>query len=188
MVISFLVFGATTAKTVYPDRLVLSALGVFFALQGAHFLDEIKGHHWSTKISDKTLYISGFTFLGIGAFVGIYLAWTVNLWILAFVPPLIFFPIAYNLEIWKEKFHNTLWFGISWGGLVYLGSYYLQSSTIDLFSILTSVAIGINSASILMLYEGTKTEKTRALAWNVLKGLVLFWNLIALAMLTLKFI
>jgi len=70
---------------------------------------------------------------------------------------------------------------------VYLGSYFLQSSTIDLVSILMSIAVGVNSASILILYEGTKVEKTRALAWNVLKGLVLFWNLVALAMLVLKF-
>jgi hypothetical protein len=187
IVISFLVFGATMAETIYADRLVLSALGVFFALQGAHFLDETKGHHWGTKISDKTLYIAGFTCLATGALVGIYLALTVNLWILAFVPPLTFFPIAYNLELWKERFHNTLWFGVSWGGLVYLGSYFLQSFTVDLVSVLMSVAIGVNSASILILYEGTKVEKTRALAWNVLKALVLFWNLIALAMLVLRF-
>ena len=188
IVISFLVFGATMAKTIYADRLVLSALGVFFALQGAHYLDEIKGHHWGTKIPDKTLYIVGFTSLAVGALVGIYLALRVNLWILAFVPPLVFFPVVYNLELWEEKFHNTLWFGVSWGGLVCLGSYFLQSSTIDLFSILMSIAIGVNSASILILYEGTKVEKTRALAWNVLKGLVLFWNLLALAMLVLKFV
>jgi hypothetical protein len=188
IVISFLVFGATMAKTIYADRLILSALGVFFALQGAHYLDETKGHHWGTKIPDKTLYLIGFTCLAIGALAGIYLALKVNLWILAFIPPLVFFPIAYNLELWKEKFHNTLWFGVSWGGLVYLGSYFLQSVTIDLFSILMSIAIGVNSASILLLYEGTKVEKTRALAWNVLKGFVLFWNLVALAMLVLRFI
>ncbi len=188
IVIAFLVFGTTMSKTIYLDRLILSALGVFFALQGAHFLDETKGHHWDTRIPDKTLYAIGFSLLALGASVGIYLALEVNLWILAFVPPLVFFPAAYNLELWEEKFHNSLWFGVSWGSLVYLGSYYLQSSTVDLFSILVSVAIGVNSASILVLYEGTKAEQTRALAWNALKGLVLFWNLIALAMLILRFI
>lgn len=187
IVISFLVFGATMASTIYADRLILSALGVFFALQGAHYLDETKGHHWGTKIPDRTLYIVGFTCLAIGALVGMYLGLTVNLWILIFVPPLMFFPMAYNLELWGKRFHTTLWFGVSWGSLVYLGSFFLQSFTIDLVSILMSVAVGVNSASILILYEGTKVEKTRALAWNVLKGLVLFWNLVALAMLVLKF-
>jgi hypothetical protein len=187
VVMGFVTIGATMAKTVYVDRLILTLIGVFFAHQSAHYLDEIKGHHWGTKIPDTNLYAIGFLFLGIGVVIGIYLALTVSLWVLLFIPPLIFVPIAYNLELWHGKFHSPIWFGIGGGALVYLGSYFLQSLSITLFSILMSIAIGIQSTYIIILYEGTKVEKTRALAWNALKGIVVIWCLVALSMLAMRF-
>lgn len=187
IVMAFVVIGATMANEVHINRLILALMGVFSALQSSHYLDEIKGHPWNTKISDRLLYLTGFAFLAIGAAIGIYLSLTVSLLIAIFILPALFFPVAYSLELWKDKFHNPLWFGVSWGALTYLGSYFLQSLTINLVAIIMSIAIGIQSAYILILYEGTKIEKTRNISWNVLKGTVLLWIFIALAMLAMKF-
>jgi len=188
VVLGFVVIGAMMAKTVYPDRLILALIGVFFAHQAGHYLDEIKGHHWGTKVPDKNLYGLGFLFLGIAEIVGIYLALAVSLWIMVFVPPLMIIPMAYNLELWGEKFHSPIWFGVAGGALAYLGSYFLQSLTITLFSILMSIAIGIQATYIIILYEGTKVERTRALAWNALKGIIVIWDLVALSMLAMRYI
>ena len=187
IVMAFVVIGAAMAPHIHIGRLIMALIGVFFALQGAHYLDEIKGHHWGTKISDKTLYAVGFLFLTAGVSIGIYLSLKVSILLSIFIIPLIFFPIAYSLELWGDKFHNPIWFGVSWGALTYLGSYFLQSLTVTLSSVLMASAIGIQSAYILILYEETKTDKTRELSWNVLKGTVLLWNIIALALLAMRF-
>ncbi len=182
IVMSFVIMGAAVSSALYLDRLGLALLAVFCALQGSHFLDETKGHHWNTTISSKNLLVTGFALLSIGVVIGFYLSFTVNIVLFLFIVPMVFFPIAYNLELWQKKFHNPLWFGVSWGALVFLGSFFLQSSTLTLFSILMSIAIGVQSACILILYESTKEEKTRELSWRILKGTVILWNLMALAM------
>lgn len=187
VVMSFVIIGAAMSTTFYLDRLGLALLAVFCALQGSHFLDETKGHHWGTKFSKKSLLSIGFALLAIGIIIGGYLSLTVNVALFLFMFPMAFFPIAYNLELWHSRFHNPLWFGVSWGALVFLGSFYLQSSSITVFSVVMSIAVGVQSAYILILYESTKEEKTRELSWRVLKGIVILWNLLALAMLAARF-
>lgn len=187
VVLDFAIIGAVMAKNVYADRLILAAIGVFFAHQGAHYLDEIKGHHWNTKIPDRILFALSFLFLAIGAAVGVYLSFTVSALLSIFIIPLLFFPMAYSLELWNDKFHRPLGFGVSCA-LVCIGSYFLQTLTISLFSLLMSIAIGIQGTYIIILYEATKKSETRALAWDALKGIVLLWNFVALAMLAARFV
>lgn len=187
VVLDFAVIGSAMAQSIYPDRLILALIGVFFAHQGSHYLDEIKGHHWDTKIPNRILYGLSLAFLVAGGVVGLYLSFTVSLLVTAFIVPMVFFPIAYSLELWNDRFHGPLWFGVSCA-LVCLGSFFLQTLTISLFSVLMSVAIGIQGTYIIILYEATKNSGTRGLAWNALKGIVLMWSFIALSMLTAKFI
>lgn len=187
VVLDFAVIGAVMAQTVYVDRLVLTAVGVFFAHQGSHYLDEIKGHHWNTKIPNNVLYGLSALFLAVGAVIGVYLSVTVSYLLSLFIIPLIFFTISYSLELWNDRFHQPLWFGVSCA-LVCIGSFFLQTMTVSLFSLFMAVAIGIQGTYIIILYEATKKSQTRALAWNALKGIVLLWNFVALAMLTAKFI
>lgn len=187
IVMSFVIIGAATSNTLYLDRLGLAMLAVFCALQGSHFLDETKGHHWDTKLSNKSLLSAGFALLAAGVAIGIYLSLTVSALLVLFIFPMVFFPIAYNLELWNDKFHNPLWFGVSWGALVFLGSFFLQNATITVFSVLMAMAIGVQSAYILILYENTKKKEHRELAWRTLKGIIILWNLLALAMLVARF-
>ena len=187
VVLDFAIIGAMMAKSVYADRLILAMIGVFFAHQGAHYLDEIRGHHWSTKIPDRTLFALSFLFLAVGAVIGVYLSLTVSFFLLIFILPMIFFPIAYSLELWNDRFHRPLGFGVSCA-LVCIGSYFLQALTVSLFSLFMSTAIGIQGTYIIILYEATKEGKTAALAWDALKGIVILWNFVALAMITARLV
>lgn len=183
VVISFVIIGAAMSEMIYFDRLALALVAVFCALQAGHFLDEIKGHHWETKIASKKLLIVGLALLCIGGVIGVYLSLTVSTFLLLFIFPMVFFPLAYNLELWHSRFHSPVWFGVSWGALVFLGSFFLQSATITAASLIFSIAIGVQSAYILLLYESTKKTQTRELSWRTLQGIVIIWNLLALAML-----
>jgi hypothetical protein len=187
VVLDFAVIGAVMAQTVLFDRLILTSIGVFFAHQGSHYLDEIKGHHWNTKIPNRILYGLSFLFLAVGAAIGVYLSLTVSFLLSIFIIPLIFFPTSYSLELWNDKFHRPIWFGVSCA-LICIGSFFLQTLTVSLVSLLMAVAIGIQGTYIIILYEATKKDKTRALAWNALKGIVLLWTFVALALLTAKFV
>jgi hypothetical protein len=153
---AFVIIGAALSTAFFVDRLLLAMLAVFFAMQGSHFLDETKGHHWGTKFSNKNLLTAGFCFLFVAATIGVYLSLTVSLLLFLFLAPMIFFPVAYNLELWNSKFHNPLWFSLSWGTLVLLGSFFLQSTQITLVAVLMSAAVGVQSAAIFTLYESTK--------------------------------
>ena len=187
VVLDFAVIGAAMAQNIHFDRLIMASIGVFLAHQGSHYLDEIKGHHWNTKIPNRTLYALSLLFLIVGALIGVYLSFTISYLLSIFIMPLLFFPISYSLELWNDKFHAPLWFGISCA-LVCIGSFFLQTLTITLFSIFMSVAIGIQGTYIIILYEATKNSKTRVLAWNALKGIILLWNFIALSMIIAKFV
>jgi hypothetical protein len=187
VVLDFAIIGAMIAQTVYVDRLILTAFGVFFAHQGSHYLDEIKGHHWNTKIPDKTLYVLSYLFLAVGAVIGVYLSLTVSFLLSLFIVPLVFFPVSYSLELWNNRFHQPVWFGVSCA-LICVGSFFLQTLTVSLFSLFMAAAIGIQGTYIIILYEATKKNKTRALAWNALKGIVLLWTFVALSLVTAKLI
>ncbi len=178
VVLDFAVIGTLLAQYVYVDRLLLAAAGVFLAHQGSHYFDEVKGRHWNTSISSKMLLTLSLLFLVAATAIGVYLAFTVSALIAIFIVPMVFFPMAYSLELWNGKFHGPVWFGLSCAFVV-LGSFFLQTLTVSLFSVLMSLAAGVQGTYIIILYEATKTDSTRALAWNALKGIVLIWNLIA---------
>lgn len=187
VVLDFAVIGAMMAQYIHVERLILAAIGVFLAHQGSHYLDEIKGHHWNTSISNRILYVLSFLFLTSAVVIGAYLAFTVSILIALFIVPLVFFPVSYSLELWNERFHGPLVFGISCA-CVCIGSFFLQTLTISLFSVLMSIAVGIQATYIIILYEATKSNETRTLAWNTLKGIVLLWNFVALSMVIAKFV
>jgi len=187
LVVDFALIGAAMAQTIYLDRLIPALIGVFLAHQGSHYLDEVRGYHWNTRIKNGTLYHLGLTFLIAAGSIGVYLSFTVNFLLAAFIIPMVFIPMSYSLELWNDRFHSPLWFGVSCA-LVCVGSFFLQALTLSLFSVLMSIAVGIQGIYIIILYEATKNSATRVLAWNVLKGIVVLWNLIALAMLTARFL
>jgi hypothetical protein len=187
VVLDFAVIGAMMSPYIHVERLVPALIGVFLAHQGSHYLDEVKGRHWNTSIPNKILYALSILFLITAAALGVYLASTVSVMVALFIVPMVFFPITYSLELWNERFHGSIWFGVSCA-FVCLGSFFLQTLTISLFSVLMSIAVGIQGTYIIILYEATKNSKTTDLAWNVLKGIVLLWNFVAMSMVIARFV
>lgn len=186
ILLSCVVIGATMAPKVSLHRLTLSLIAVFCALQGTHFLDEVKGHPWNTQISDRKLYTIASLFLTLAATIGLYLSITVSFLLLPFILVIIFFPIAYSLELWQEKFHTPFWYAISGGFLLSLGSSLLQDQALSLPALLMAIAIGIHGYFLLLLYQGTKSEATREISWTMLKGNVFFLLFFASALLATR--
>ena len=173
-VLSFALMGALFSPDIHLDRLLLSAAALFFGLGlGAHYVDETRGRPWRTRIPTKVLYIVALTGLIIGISIGVYLSYTVSPWFLLFVFVETFFAVAYNSELFSGRLHNSLVFGLSWGSLVFLGSFYLNALTITPSALSASIVIGLYSIVILKLYEGVKKAETRTLSWSILKLLLL---------------
>ena len=132
MVLAYVTIGGCLSPTLHTDRLVGLLLAYLLGLGGAaHFLDETRGHPWGTGFSNRTLYFLTFFTLTPAAGIGLYYSWAVSPWFLSFVILGMFFAFAYNLEWFKGRFHTDLWFAISWGGLPFLTSYYLQTLSLQ---------------------------------------------------------
>jgi len=148
-VFSFVTLGAIISPTVHFDRLLWTFLAVFASLCLASYsFDELKGRPWRTAIPENQLLALGWTGLAISVLTGIYLALTISPILLAWIPPSGFVILAYNMEPFKGRFHNSWTFALGWGGIPTLGSFFLQTLTINLAAILVAVAVVVFSLAI----------------------------------------
>jgi hypothetical protein len=151
-VLAFATVGAALSDRVYLDRLVFTYVGILSALcLGAYSLDELRGRPYHTHFTATTLW--GMSVVGtIGAVgVALYLALLVDLYVLVFAVAAAFLILAYNLELFKGKFHNEICFGMSWGGLSCLGSFYVQAETLSLPPVIVAAMATVSSIGILRL-------------------------------------
>jgi hypothetical protein len=86
-----------------------------------------------------------------GALVGVYLMLTVNL--LISIPACLagFFILVYNMELFGGRFHNPVWFGISWGGLTTFAGYFVQSVALSIPPLIASAMASLIGISIVSL-------------------------------------
>ena len=148
-VFSFATLGAIISPTLHFDRLLWTFLAVFASLCLASYsFDELKGRPWRTTVPESQLLALGWTGLAISVLTGIYLALTISPILLAWIPPSGFVILAYNMELFKGRFHNSWTFALGWGGIPTLGSFFLQTLTINLAAILVAVAIVVFSLAI----------------------------------------
>lgn len=141
MCVSFTVVGSLLADNILWDRLIAIVLIYFLALGvSAHALDSIgsKRKPWGNIFSDRALLIIALVTLAVAYAIGIY-------YIMLYVPFLAviavlegFFLFAYNLELFNGRFHNNLFFSISWGGLPLLAGYVMQTNSISIIVLLAS--------------------------------------------------
>lgn len=151
-VLAFATIGAALSEHVYLDRLALTYIGILLALcLGAYSLDELHGRPYHTEFSDRTLRIAAAVGIASAALVSIYLAAAVSLYILILALLACFFIFAYNLELFKGRFHNAAWFGVSWGGLSTFSGYFVQSASLNVSSVLVSAMASLLSVNILYL-------------------------------------
>ena len=146
MVISYAIWGSLSVEFSL-DRIVSISLLYFFAIGiSAHCLDALgsKKKPWG-NMSHSKLWSAIIISLIISFSVGLYYAF-LDSWLL--VPIGImegFFLFAYNLELFRGKFHNNLSFVISWGILPVFAGAAIQSNSITVETIMFSAIAGLVS-------------------------------------------
>jgi hypothetical protein len=102
------------------------ALGV-----GAHALDELRGRPLRTQIPSTVLVTLAVVSIAAASAIGIAVAISRTLWLLAFVAVGAFLVVAYNLELFRGRFHNGFWLAASWGAFPVLTAYFASARTLD---------------------------------------------------------
>jgi hypothetical protein len=142
--LSYIVLGIALAPVIHTDRSAAVLVSYFLGLGvGAHALDETMGNPLQTKLSKGKLYLIGFSSLSIAVSIGLYYVFTVSLLILPIIAAEVFFALAYNLEAFDKRFHNTLVFALSWGVLPFVTGYFVNSLSISIGVLAASVGVGL---------------------------------------------
>jgi hypothetical protein len=151
--LSYVAIGAALAPQFRLDRLLWTLAAFFLALGiSAHALDELNGRPLRTAIPRAALValalvsLAGAVAIGVGAAV----AW--GLWLLAFVAVGGFLVPAYNLELFRGRFHTDVWFGLAWGAFPLLTAYFAEAQSLRAEAILaaafaTSLSFGQRALS-----------------------------------------
>ena len=148
-VFSFATLGAIISPIVHYDRLLWTYLAVFTSLCLASYsFDEQKSRPLHTTIPEAQLRALGWAGLAISLLTGFYLALTINPILLAWIPPSAFIILVYNMELFHGRFHNAATFALGWGGIPTLGSFFLQTLTINVSAILVTAAMVVFSLAI----------------------------------------
>lgn len=146
MVISFAIWGSLSVEFSL-DRIISISLLYFFAIGiSAHCLDALgsKKKPWG-DMSHSKLWSAAIISLIISFSVGLYYAF-LDSWLLFPIGIMEgFFLFAYNLELFRGKFHNNLSFVISWGILPVFAGAAIQSNSITIETIMFSAIGGLVS-------------------------------------------
>jgi hypothetical protein len=129
--LSYVAVGAALAPRM--DWALLGWTTLAFALAmgvGAHALDELRGRPLQTRIPPKTLVTLGVISISAACAIGIAVAISHTLWLLAFVAVGAFLVVAYNLELFHGTFHGGLWFPAGWGAFPVLTAYFASARTL----------------------------------------------------------
>ena len=164
MVVSFAAWGSF-AVDFSLERLVAICVLYFLALGiSAHYLDSLgsKSKPWGV-LPKKYIWTVSLLSLG-GAFViGIYFALLDSPLLFPIGIAESFFLFAYNLEMFKGKFHNNATFVISWGILPVLAGSAIQANTITIETLLMSGLAGVLSYILIKTsrkYKDLKKQST----------------------------
>jgi hypothetical protein len=142
--LSYVLLGIGMAPLIFPSRSIAVVVAFFLGLGvGAHALDETMGNPLQTKISRSGLYLLGFSSIGVASAIGAYYVVTLSLLLIPFVALECFFAIAYNLEAFKKRFHNTLIFALSWGSIPFLTGYFVNALTFNLPVFLMALGVAL---------------------------------------------
>jgi hypothetical protein len=97
---------------------------------GAHALDELRGRPLQTRISPPVLVTLAMVSISAASAIGVAVAISRTLWLLAFVAVGAFLVVAYNLELFDGRFHGGLWFPAAWGAFPVLTAYFASAETL----------------------------------------------------------
>ncbi len=168
MVISFAIWGSLSVEFSL-DRLVSIGLLYFLAIGiSAHCLDALgsKRKPWG-NISHSKLWLASIVSLTLSFSVGLYYAF-LDSWLL--FPIGItegFFLFAYNLELFRGKFHNNLSFVISWGILPVFAGAAIQSNSISIETMIFSAIAGFASYILIVTSKKYKELKRQNVNYKI---------------------
>lgn len=149
MVLAFIVIGSMLAEQIHWDRVGAILVIYFLALGvGAHALDALGGKGvkpWGKVFSERQLWALALSSIAVAYAIGIHymVRYTPLLWLIAI--PEGFFVFAYNLELFKGRFHTDAWFAFSWGSLPVLAGYVLQTNRISAAALLVAASMALLS-------------------------------------------
>lgn len=164
MVVSFAAWGSF-ATNFSLERLGAICVLYFLALGiSAHYLDSLgsKTKPWGV-LPKKYIWIISLLSLG-GAFViGTYYAFLDSPFLFPIGIAESFFLFAYNLELFKGKFHNNATFVVSWGILPVLAGSAIQANTITIETLLLSGLAGALSYILIKTSRKYKNLKIQSI-------------------------
>ena len=164
--LGYVLLGAAAAPVVFPGRVAGVTLAFFLAVGvAAHALDEYRGRPLRTHIPDGTLLAVATASLAGSIAIGVAAALTISLWATPFVVLGVFLVPAYNLELFRSRFHSDLWFAIGWGAFPALVGYWANAERLDLAALM--VAGGCFALS---LAQRTLSNRVRRLRRNALSA------------------
>jgi hypothetical protein len=143
MCVSFVILGGLLSPVVDFKRLFVICIIYFMSLGvAAHIADSIgskKIKPWGDLFTKKQSWILMMSSLIFSYVLGFY-------YIIYFTPLLLiiavlegFFLFAYNFETFNGFFHTDFWFSISWGMLPFLGGFIIQTNSVTLLSLSSSL-------------------------------------------------
>ncbi len=167
MVVSFAAWGSFVSS-ISLERLVAICVLYFLALGvSAHCLDSLgsKTKPWG-NLSKKNIWAVSLLSLA-GAFsIGLYYAFLDSPLLFPIGIAESFFLFAYNLELFKGRFHNNTIFVISWGILPVLAGSVIQTNTIPIEALVMSGIAGFLSYVLIKTSRRYKELKRRSAAYS----------------------
>ena len=162
MVVSFTVWGSLSVDFSL-DRLVLVCLLYFLAIGiSAHCLDALgsKKKPWG-RISPSKLWLASVISLTASLSIGLYYAF-LDSWLLFPIGAIeVFFLLAYNLELFRGKFHNNASFVVAWGVLPVFAGAAIQSNAVSVETVTLSAVAGLASYVLITTSRKYKELKHR---------------------------
>jgi len=161
--LSYVLLGAAAAPAVHPERVAGTVLAFFLGVGlAAHAFDEYKGRPLKTRIPDALLLgIAVFSLIGALA-IGLVAIFTISLWTIPFVLFGEFAVLAYNLELWKGRFHSDVWFGVAWGAFPALTGYWANAGRLSIEAFLVAGACLTLSLAQRVLSTRVRTLRRKA--------------------------
>jgi heme O synthase-like polyprenyltransferase len=163
--LSYVAIGAGLAPD-FSGRRLGAALAAFLLAMGvgAHALDELKGRPLQTRISPRVLVALAAASIALAVAIGVAsaLAWT--LWLLPFVAFGGFIVVAYNLELFRGRFHNDFWFAFSWGAFPLLTGYFVVAEEIRIAAVLAALFAALQSHAQRLLSTPVRFARRRVRA------------------------
>ena len=138
--LSYVAIGAALAPELDLSQLALTLAAFFLAVGvGAHALDELNGRPLGTSIPRLVLVAAAAVSLAGAAAIGVADALYVDPWLVAFVAAGVFLVLAYNLELFRGRFHTDAWFALAWGAFPVLTGYFAVARSLAVPAVLAAL-------------------------------------------------